>query len=104
VIDSCSATHARPRVPGYVVLAIAAFVLGWGLGVAVVFKLWQLAHAPRWMVTSGMGTVSFLMAPCLGGVLFARATGRLAARGWRGAPLGLVGLGACGLVAGLLAL
>jgi hypothetical protein len=104
VIDSCSTAHARHRVPGYLVLAIGAFVLGWGLGVAVVFKLWQLAHAPRWMVASGMGTVSFLMAPCLGGVLFARATGRLAARGWRGAPLGLVGLGACGLVAGLLAL
>jgi hypothetical protein len=104
VIDSCSATHARPRFAGYVVLAIGTFVLGWGLGVAVVFKLWQLAHAPRWMVTSGMGTVSFLMAPCLGGVFFARTMGRLAARGWRGAPLGLVGLGACGLVAGLLAL
>ena len=104
MIDGCSATDARPRLAGYVVLAIGTFVLGWGLGVAVVFKLWQLGHAPRWMVTSGMGTVSFLMAPCLVGVLFARAMGRLAARGWRGAPLGLVGLGACGLVAGLLAL
>jgi len=104
VIEGCSATDARPRLAGYVALAIATFVLGWGLGVAVVFKLWQLAHAPRWMVTSGMGTVSFLMAPCLVGVLFARTMGRLAARGWRGAPLGLIGLGACGLVAGLLAL
>ncbi|HEY4392897.1 MAG TPA: hypothetical protein VGP64_02495 [Polyangia bacterium] len=104
MIDGCSASHARPRFPAYLVLAVGTFVLGWGLGAAVVFKAWQLAHAPRWMVTSGMGTVSFLMAPCLCGVLFARTTARLAARGWRGAPLGLVGLGACGLVAGLLAL
>ena len=85
-------------------LVIGSFVLGWLLGVGIVFKLWQLAHAPRWLVFSGMGTVSFLMAPCLVGVLFSRAIGRLAARGWRGAPLGLIGLGACGLVAGLLAL
>ena len=65
------------------VLAIAAFVLGWGLGVAVVFKLWQLAHAPRWLMLSGMGMVSFLMAPLLGGAFFSRAVGRLAARGCR---------------------
>jgi len=108
VIARCSASDERPgtsaRFPAYVALAIATFVLGWGLGVAVVFKLWQLAHAPRWMVMSGMGTVSFLMAPCLLGVAFSRAMGRLAARGWRGAPLGLIGLGACGIVAGLLAL
>ncbi len=83
---------------------IGTFVFGWLLGVAVVFKLWQLANAPRWIVFSGMGTVTFLMAPVIGGVLFSRGIGRLASRGWRGAPLGLVGLGACGLVVGLLAL
>jgi hypothetical protein len=92
------------RVRSDLALVIGTFVVGWLLGVAIVFKLWQLAHAPRWLVFSGMGTVSFLMAPCLVGVMFSRAIGRLAARGWRGAPLGLIGLGACGLVAGLLAL
>jgi hypothetical protein len=86
------------------VLVVGTFVLGWMLGVAIVFKLWQLAHAPQWMVFSGMGMVSFLMAPCFGGVLLCRSIGRLAARGWRGAPLGLVGLGACGLILGLLAI
>ncbi|HEY6477404.1 MAG TPA: hypothetical protein VI456_12550 [Polyangia bacterium] len=85
-------------------LVVGTFVLGWLLGVAIVFKLWQVAHAPHWLVFSGMGIVSFLMAPCFGGVLFSRSIGRLAARGWRGAPLGLIGLGACGLVVGLLAL
>jgi hypothetical protein len=85
-------------------LLIGAFVFGWLLGAVIVFKLWQLAHAPRWLVFSGMGIVSFLMAPCFGGVLFSRSIGRLAARGWRGAPLGLIGLGAGGLVVGLLAL
>ena len=97
------ASRRAGRVPPYLTLAIGTFIVGWLLGVAVVFKLWQLAHAPHWMVLSGMGTVSFLMAPCLTGVLFSRAIGGLAARGWRGAPLGLVGLGACGLVVGLLA-
>ncbi len=97
-------SRSTARLPPYLVVVIGAFIVGWLLGVAVVFKLWQLGHAPRWMMLSGMGTVSFLMAPCLIGVLFTRGIGRLAARGWRGAPLGLIGLGACGLVAGLLAL
>jgi hypothetical protein len=91
-------------VESHLALVIGTFVLGWLLGVAIVFKLWQLAHAPRWLIFSGMGMVSFLMAPCFGGALFSRTIGRLASRGWRGAPLGLVGLGACGLVVGLLAL
>jgi hypothetical protein len=86
------------------VLVVSTFVLGWLLGVAIVFKLWRLAQAPSWLVFSGMGMVSFLMAPCFGGVLLSRSIGRLASRGWRGAPLGLVGLGACGLIVGLLAI
>jgi hypothetical protein len=99
-IRSSAQAHANAHLAG----VIATFVLGWLLGVAVVFKIWQLAHAPRWLVLSGMGMVSFLMAPLLGGAFFSRAIGRLAARGWRGAPLGLVELGICGLVVGLLAL
>ena len=83
---------------------VATFFFGWLLGVGVVFKLWQLAQAPHWLVLSGMGSVSFLMAPIISGAIFSRAIGRLASRGWRGAPLGLIGLGACALVAGLLAI
>ena len=91
-------------VRSYRVLVVGTFFFGWLLGVAVVFKLWHLAHAPRWLMLSGMGSVSFLMAPIISGALFSGGIGRLASRGWRGAPLGLIGLGACGLVAGLLAL
>ena len=59
-------------------LVVGTFFFGWLLGVAVVFKLWQLAHAPRWLVFSGMGSVSFLMAP----IIMRRA--RLArSAGWR---------------------
>jgi hypothetical protein len=107
-VTSEPATGAEPalraRAQAHLARVIGTFVLGWLLGVAVVFKLWQLAHAPRWLIFSGMGMVSFLMAPLLGGAFFSRAVGRLAARGWRGAPLGLVELGICGLVVGLLAL
>ncbi|HVZ86160.1 MAG TPA: hypothetical protein VHG72_04285 [Polyangia bacterium] len=87
----------------FAALVGGAFFYGWLLGFAVVFKLWHLAHAPRWMMFSGMGYVSFMMAPALVGFLFTRLIGRLASRGWRGAPLGLIGLGAGGLVLGLLA-
>ncbi len=83
---------------------IGAFAFGWLLGLLVILKLWQLSHAPRWMMFSGMGYVSLMMAPAFVGFGFARVVGRLATRGWRGTPLGLVGLGVCGLVAGLLAL
>jgi hypothetical protein len=88
----------------YLPLVIGAFTVGWLLGLLVVFKLWHLTHAPRWMMFSGMGYVSLMMAPAFVGFAFARVINRLASRGWRGAPLGLFGLGVCGLVVGLLAL
>jgi hypothetical protein len=96
--------EARSGSRGYLPFVIGAFAFGWTLGLAVVFKLYLLAHAPRWMMFSGMGYVSLMMAPAFGGFVFARGIGRLASRGWRGAPLGLVGLGVGGLVLGLLAL
>ena len=99
---SSSSPACAPR--SFVPFVIGAFAFGWALGLLVVFKLWHLAHAPRWMMFSGMGYVSMMMAPALVGFVFARMIGRLASRGWRGAPLGLIGLGVCGLVAGLLAL
>lgn len=83
---------------------IGAFAFGWLIGLGVVFKLWSLSHAPRWMMFSGMGYVSLMMAPAFIGFVVARGAERLASRGWRGAPLGLIGLGVCGLVAGVLAL
>ena len=98
---SGSGSTARSQLVAFIG---GAFFYGWLLGLAVVFKLWQLAHAPRWMIFSGMGYVSLMMAPALVGFLFACGIGRLAARGWRGAPLGLIGLGAGGLVIGFLAL
>jgi hypothetical protein len=87
----------------YVAFVGGTFFYGWLLGFALVFRLWHLAHAPRWMMLSPMGYVSFMMAPALVGVLFTRTMGQLASRGWRGMPLGLIGLGAGGLVLGLLA-
>ncbi len=102
-VDS-SPQRAQAAISSFCAFVVGTFFFGWLLGVVVVFKLWQLAHAPRWLVLSGIGSVSFLMAPILSGALFSRALGRLASRGWRGAPLGLIGLGVCGLVAGLLAL
>src|SRR5256885_3345036 len=88
----------------YLPFVIGAFTCGWLLGLLVILKVWHLAHAPRWMMFSGMGYVSLMMAPAFVGFGFARVVGRLASRGWRGSPLGLFGLGVCGLVAGLLAL
>ncbi|HSS38208.1 MAG TPA: hypothetical protein VLT58_05515 [Polyangia bacterium] len=95
-----SSVDARSYLP----FVIGAFTCGWLLGLFVIFKVWHLAHAPRWMMCSEMGYVSLMMAPSFVGFGFARVVGRLASRGWRGAPLGLFGLGVCGLVAGLLAL
>ena len=99
-VDS-SPKRVQMAMWSYWALVIGSFFFGWLLGVAVVFKLWQLAHAPRWLVLSGMGSVSFLTAPIISGALFSRAIGQLASRGWRGGRWA-DWLGACGLVAGLL--
>ena len=80
------------------------FAFGWALGFVVVFKLWQLAHAPRWMMFSGVGYVTFMLAPPISGFAVARLAGRLVARGWGGAPLRWLAAGVCGLLAGFLAL
>jgi hypothetical protein len=93
-----------PSSNGYLRFLIGAFASGWILGLLMTVKLYHLSHAPRWMMFSGMGYVSLMMAPAFVGFAFARVINRLASRGWRGAPLGLFGLGVCGLVVGLLAL
>jgi hypothetical protein len=80
------------------------FVFGWLVGLALVFRLWELAGAPRWMMFSGAGYVSLMLGPAAVGVVFSRAMGRLAGRGWGGASLGMLGAGLVGLVSGLYAL
>ena len=80
------------------------FILGWAAGLALVVKLWHLSGAPRWMVFSGVGYVSLILGPVLVGFGLARILGRLAGRGFGGAPLGLLGLGFVGLVLGFCAL
>jgi hypothetical protein len=92
----------RPRSFGSFVAG--TFLFGWLAGLAMVFQLWHLAAAPRWMMLSGVGYVTFMLAPAMVGVAFAWGLGRLASRGWGGPSLGLLGMGLCGLVAGLLAL
>lgn len=80
------------------------FLFGWLLGLAVVLKMWHLAHAPRWMIVSGVGYVSLMLPPTITGFALAWCAGRLARRGWGPASLSLAGAGAAGLVAGLLVL
>jgi hypothetical protein len=83
---------------------VATFLFGWLAGLAIVFKLWHVADAPRWMIFSGTGYVTFMLAPVFIGFLFARGIGRLVSHGWGGVSLGLLAMGAVGLVAGLLVL
>jgi hypothetical protein len=80
------------------------FLFGWMLGIVSVLKLWNLSHAPRWMILSGVGYVTLMLPPALTGFAFAWCARRLAARGWGRAPLTLAGAGVTGLVFGLLVL
>ena len=92
------------RTSSFAAFLAATFIFGWLLGLAMVFKLWQLSHAPRWMIFSGVGYVSLMLPPAISGFAVAWSMVRLAARGWGRASLGLAGVGAVGLVAGLLVL
>jgi hypothetical protein len=87
-------------VSRFSVLVGMTFVFGWVLGLVVVFKLWHLSNAPRYLMFSGVGYVTLMLAPPLLGFASARATGWLATRGFGGAPLGLLALGVIGAVAG----
>ena len=80
------------------------FLLGWAAGLALVLKLWFLAAVPPWMIFSGLGYVTLILGPPMAGVVLARVMGRLASRGFGGAPLWLLGLGVVGLVLGICAL
>jgi ABC-type molybdate transport system permease subunit len=89
---------------GFSAYVAGSFLFGWLLGLAVVLKVWHLAHAPRWMIVSGVGYVSLMLPPTITGFALAWCTGRLARRGWGPASLSLAGAGVVGLVAGLLVL
>jgi hypothetical protein len=91
------------RSPFFALVA-GTFLFGWLLGIAVVFKLWHLSHAPRWMLMSGAGYVTLMLPPIIAGFALAWGAGRLAARGWGSASLALAGAGVAGLVAGVLVL
>ena len=88
----------------YSVFVAASFLFGWLLGFATVLQLWRLAHAPRWMIISGVGYVTLMLPPALIGFGVAWCAGRLAARGASPASLALAAAGAVGLVAGLFVL
>ena len=92
------------RTSSFAASLAATFIFGWLLGLAMVFKLWQLSHAPRWMMFSGVGYVSLMLPPALIGIALAWSMVRLTARGWSRPSLGLAGVGVIGLVAGLLVL
>jgi len=94
--------RAVTRNAPFSAVVAGTFLLGWVLGLAVVLKLWHLAHPPRWMFVSGVGYVTLMLPPALVGFGLAWCAGRLAARGVGPASLGLAAAGVIGLVAGLL--
>ena len=98
-----SASVARRSSP-FATFVAGTFLFGWLAGLALVLKVWLIADVPRWMIFSGIGYVSLMLGPPVVGFAFARVMGRLAGRGFGGAPLGLLGLGVLGLVAGVCAL
>jgi hypothetical protein len=98
------ATGAERSPVSFLAFVTGTFLLGWLGGFVAVFKVWHLAHAPRWMMFSGVGYVSFMLVPAITGFFITRLAGQLVARGWGGAPLRLFAAGLCGLLAGLLVL
>jgi hypothetical protein len=92
------------RFSPFAAFVAGTFALGWACGLVLILKVWHLAAAPRWMIFSGVGYVSLVLGPAVLGFVLARLMGRLASRGFGGAPLGLLGLGVVGLVVGIWAL
>ena len=85
----------------FVSFVAGSFAFGWLLGLLAVLRIWDLVHAPRWMLFGGVGYVTLMLAPTIVGFGFVRSVGRLAARGWGPASLTLLAVGLGGLVAGL---
>jgi hypothetical protein len=85
----------------FVGFVTGSFAFGWLLGLLAVLRIWHLAQAPRWMMFTGVGYVSLMLAPAIIGFGFTRGMGRLAARGWGSGSLVMFATGLGGLVAGL---
>ena len=99
--------YPAPRgrfVAGFVGFVAATFLLGWLSGLLLVLKSWHLFHATRWLMVSGAGYVTLMLIPIMCGFTCARIAGHLVRRGWSGAPLRVLALGVCGLVAGVMAI
>ena len=94
------------RAPHRVFLGLVTgtFAVGWAAGVLLVLKSWHLFHAPRWLMVSGAGYVTFMLIPIVCGFLVTWLASRLVSRGWGGPAMGFLALGLCGLVAGLMVL
>jgi hypothetical protein len=96
--------RAEQRLSSFRALVTGTFLFGWAAGVLLVLKSWRLFHAPRWMMVSGAGYVTFMLIPIICGIGVTRLSGRLISRGWGGTSVRFLALGLCGLVAGLMAL
>ena len=100
VVESSVARSAA----GFAAFVSATFLLGWVSGLLLVLKSWHLFHATRWIMVSGAGYVTLMLIPIMCGFACARIAGHLVRRGWSGAPLRVLALGVCGLVAGVMAI
>jgi hypothetical protein len=87
-----------------VAVVTGTFLFGWSAGLLLVFKSWQLAHAPRWIMVSGAGYVTLMLVPILCGFAVTRLSSWLIGHGWGGTSLRALALGLCGLVAGMMAI
>jgi hypothetical protein len=103
--DYPEAAPRRDRVAAtFVAFVAATFLFGWLSGLLLVLKSWHLFHATRWLMVSGAGYVTLMLIPIMSGFACARIAGHLVRRGWSGAPLRVLALGVCGLVAGVMAI
>ena len=85
-------------------LVTGTFGLGWAAGALLVLKSWHLFRAPRWMMVSGAGYITFMLVPIVFGFTLTWLCSRLISRGWGRVSLGFFGLGLFGLIVGLLAI
>lgn len=104
MLRSVSTLTTAQRPHAFLAFVTGTFLFGWLGGIATIYKVWQLVHAPRWMMFTGVGYVTFMLLPMVSGVIAAMVSGRLVSRGWGGAPLRMLALGVCGAVAGLFVL
>jgi hypothetical protein len=103
-VTSLAASFGESFAASFSAFVGVTFLFGWVAGVLLVLKSWHLLNVSRWVMFSGAGYVTLMLVPVLCGFTCTRVAGRLVSRGWGGAPLRLLALGVCGLVAGLMAI